>query len=112
MKDIDGNEITVGDIVKVIKLNVEELKTFLAEDEISHHLEMLNRDFIVDEIVWDGEGASVSIEWKIEPGLVHYGGLYLSSEKCQLVKKVQKIGDTFNFFLQHNRKTTRLDKRF
>lgn len=87
MKDIDGNEIEVGDIVKVINIDRDELKTYLAEDEIEYHLEMVNNDFVVDEIVWEGEGASVSFHIEEEPGYYIYGGLYLDSNQCRLVHK-------------------------
>jgi len=87
MKDIDGNEIEVGDIVKVINIDRDELTKFLAEDEIDNHLKMVDNDFVVDEIVWDGEGASVSFHIEEEPGYYIYGGLYLDSNQCRLVQK-------------------------
>ena len=89
MKDIDGNEVEVGDIIKVINIDRKELESYLAEDEIQYHLDMVNNNFEVDEIVWDGEGASVSFQIEEKPGHYFFGGLYLNPNQCRLVCKKQ-----------------------
>jgi hypothetical protein len=85
MQDVDGNEVGVGDIVKVLAIDLGFLEC-LTDEEKSHHLAMVGNNYIIDEIVEDGLKASVSIEWEIEDGFA-MGGLYMLSNEFRLAKK-------------------------
>lgn len=85
MRDVDGNEVDVGDIVNVLTIDPEFLEC-LTDEEKSHHLAMVGNNYIIDEIVEDGMKASVSMEWRIEDGFA-IGGLYMLSNEFRLTKK-------------------------
>lgn len=85
MLDVDGNEVNVGDAVKVLVIDAEFLKC-LADEEKSHHAAMVGNDYVIDELVEGGLKASVSIEWEIEGG-VAFGGLYMLSNEFRLTRK-------------------------
>jgi hypothetical protein len=86
MTDIDGNEVHVGDVVRVLSIDDDFLNSCLTDDERPHHAAMPNNDYIVDEIVEDGSKASVSIEWQ-EPEGIAMGGLYLLPNEIRLIRK-------------------------
>ena len=86
MIDIDGNEIHVGDVVRILSIDDDFLNNCLTDDERPHHVAMLNNDYIVDEIVENGTKASVSIEWQ-EPEGIAIGGLYLLPTEIRLIRK-------------------------
>jgi hypothetical protein len=86
MLDIDGNEIDVGDLVRVLSIDADFLNNCLADDERPHIEAMLNNDYIIDEIVENGTKASVTIEWE-EPEGYASGGLYMLPNEFRLVKK-------------------------
>ena len=86
MKDIDGNEIDVGDLVRVLSIDSDLLQYELDDEERPLHEAMLNNDYVVDEIVCDGEKASVTVEWDRPEGLM-IGGLYMRADQFCLVKK-------------------------
>ena len=85
MQDVDGNEVSVGDVVKVLAIDAGFLEC-LTDEEKSHHLAMVGNDYFIDEIVENGLKASVSIEWEIEGGIA-IGGLYMLSNDFRLTKK-------------------------
>ncbi|MES2018596.1 MAG: hypothetical protein V4484_19070 [Pseudomonadota bacterium] len=85
MLDVDGNEVNVGDVVKVLVIGAEFLEC-LTDEEKSHHAAMVGNDYVIDELVEDGLKASVSIEWEIEGG-VAFGGLYMLSNEFRLTRK-------------------------
>ncbi len=86
MTDIDGNEVEVGDVVRVLSIDEDLLKNCLTDEERPHHEAMLNNDYLIDEIVEDGLKASVSIQWE-EPEGIAIGGLYMLPHEFRLVKK-------------------------
>jgi len=86
MKDIDGNEVEVGDLVKVLEIDQSLLKYGLDEFERPHHEAMLNNDYEIDEIVDSGRKVSVSIQWECPEGIAT-GGLYMLPEEFRLVRK-------------------------
>lgn len=63
MKDAEGNEVNVGDVVKVLHIRDHFVK-ILADDEKLHTLGMLNRDFEIGGIV--NEGAQVSVSYWVQ----------------------------------------------
>jgi len=83
MKDIDGNAVEVGDIVKVLVVR-EDIP--LADDEKPHVYAMLNNNYEIEELVNDNTQVSVSYWAKEEEGLM-YGGLYLYPDEFRLVSK-------------------------
>lgn len=85
MQDVDGNEVGVGDGVKILDTDAVFLES-LTDDEKAYHLAMVGNDYIIDEIVEDGLKASVSIQWEIEDGIA-YGGLCMLSSEFRLTKK-------------------------
>ncbi|GAA3574216.1 hypothetical protein [Marinobacter xestospongiae] len=85
MKDIDGNLVNLGDVVKVIHIR-DEIISILADDEKPHTLAMLNNDYKIDEFVNDDQQISVSY-WVQEDGGCLYGGLYLYPHEFRLVRK-------------------------
>ncbi len=84
MQDIDGNEVDVGDIVKVLVVR-EDIP--LAEDEKPHVYAMLNNDYKVEDFVNDNTQVSVSF-WVEEKEGCMYGGLYLYPEEFRLMSKI------------------------
>ena len=92
MKDIDGNEVEVGDLVKVLHIDQDLLNNGLADDERPLHAAMLNNDYEIDGIVCDGTKVSVTVEWEF-PDYIMIGGLYMRSNEFRLVKKKGGEGD-------------------
>lgn len=85
MNDADGNEVEVGDLIRVLSIDSDFL-ALLDETEKKHHRAMLDNTFYIDEIVEDGFKASVSIQWKCAEGIAT-GGLYLLPSEFRLEKK-------------------------
>lgn len=83
MKDIDGNAVEVGDIVKVLVVR-EDIP--LADDERPYVYAMLNNNYEIEEFVNDNTQVSVSYWAKEEEGLM-YGGLYLYPDEFRLMSK-------------------------
>ncbi len=93
MKDIDGNEVEVGDIVRVLKIDEEVLEYCkeyveysLSEDERANDLQMLSNDYRIDGIFGEGTKASVSIELRSSDGMA-IGGLFMLSDEFRLIQK-------------------------
>jgi len=86
MKDVDGNDVDVGDTVKVLAIDPDVLRG-LSEDEEVHHLAMIGNNYVIEAIVENGRKASVSIEWECEEGIA-IGGLYMLSHEFRLVEKM------------------------
>jgi hypothetical protein len=86
MRDIDGSEVDVGDIVRVLSIDEDFLKHCLTDDERPHHEAMLNNEYVIDEIVEGGLKASVSIQWECTEGIA-IGGLYMRPSEFRLVKR-------------------------
>lgn len=86
MNDIDGNEVEVGDLVRVLSVDSDFLSFLDDEIERKHHLAMLNNTYHIDEIVEDGSKASISIQWECAEGIAT-GGLYLLPSEFRLEKK-------------------------
>ena len=93
MKDIDGNEIEVGDLVKVLSIDSDLLQHGLDDEERPLHEAMIDNDYVVDEIVCDGEKASVTIESQRQEGLM-IGGLYMRPDQFRLVLKGSRESTT------------------
>jgi len=86
MTDIDGNEVAVGDVVRVLSVD-EGFLDCLDEDARIHHLAMIGSDYCIDELVEDGTKASVSIQWNFTEGIAT-GGLYMLPNEFRLIKRV------------------------
>jgi hypothetical protein len=86
MKDIDGNEVGVGDVVRVLEIDHDYLENCETDDEKARHLAMLNNDYHIDEIVDNGTKARVSIEWIGDDGII-IGGLFMLANGFRLVKR-------------------------
>jgi hypothetical protein len=85
MQDVDGREVFVGDLVKVLSIDAGFLEC-LTDEEKSHHLAMVENEYCIDEIVENGSKASVTIDWEIEGG-VAIGGLYMLSSEFRLIQQ-------------------------
>ena len=85
MRDIDGKEVCVGDVVRVLHIR-ENIREVLAEDEKQHTLGMLDKDFEIDEFVNDNTQISLSYSVSQVKGCI-YGGLYLYPEEFRLIKR-------------------------
>jgi hypothetical protein len=85
MQDADGNEVGVGDVVRVLSVDSAFLES-LTDEEKTHHVAMVGSDYVIDEIVDDGLKASVSIEWEIEDGIA-IGGLYMLANEFRLTRR-------------------------
>jgi hypothetical protein len=89
MHDIDDNEVTIGDVAKVLSIR-DDIKRILAEDEQPHTLGMLNNNYQIDDIVNGGTQISVSYWVQEDQGCI-YGGLHLYPNEFRLVqKKIRK----------------------
>jgi len=87
MKDRNGNEVKVGDIVRVTEL-CKELIEILPAEEKPHVENMLGNEYPIEEFPEPGK-ASVSIEWRYEDGSIGISGLYLISGEFELVSKAK-----------------------
>ena len=85
MKDIDGNEVQIGDVIKVLHIR-QEIHRILAEDEKPHTLGMLNKEYEIDGFVNENTQISVSYSVQQDRGCL-YGGLYLFPNEFRLIKK-------------------------
>ncbi|MES3023562.1 MAG: hypothetical protein V4857_18510 [Pseudomonadota bacterium] len=93
MKDIDGNEVGVGDIVRLVSVNQEVLdycqdfvEYSLSGDQNVDDLALLTNDYRIDGIFGEGTKASVSIELRSSDGLP-IGGLFMLAEEFRLLQK-------------------------
>jgi hypothetical protein len=89
MKQIDGNEVDVGDVVKVIHIR-DEIHKILTDDEMSYTFGMLNNDFEIEEFVNNGTQICVSYSVKKKEGCMH-GGLYHYPSEFKLVKRKSRV---------------------
>jgi hypothetical protein len=89
MNDIDGNEVEVGDLIRVLSIDSDFLGSLNDETERAHHLAMLNNSYFIDEIVENGSKASVSIQWQCVDGIAT-GGLYLLPSEFRLEKRTDQ----------------------
>jgi hypothetical protein len=98
MKDIDGNEVEVGDIVRVLAVDQEVLEYCQEFAEFAltggaqkvNDQAMLSTDYRVDSIFGEGSDASVSVEWRTADGTA-IGGLFMRSDEFRLIQKRRKI---------------------
>jgi len=88
--DADGNDVFVGDVVRVLAIAPDFLDHALSDDERLHHRAMLHQDYVVDEILEDGAKASVSIQWPCAEG-VAICGLALLPHECRLVRRSRLV---------------------
>ncbi len=85
MKDIDGNEVSVGDSILILSLD-EAFLAELPEDERGLYLSMVGTSEQVDEITEDGY-ASVGKWVEEDSGEVTFVGLALGPEEFRLAAK-------------------------
>lgn len=90
MKDRHGNDVAIGDIVRVLKIDLG-LLDFLPEDELPHTLGMLNKDYPIEDFPEEGK-VSVSNWWEEGPGEFGCVSLYMLSHEFELVKKAGSTG--------------------
>ena len=83
MKDIDGKEVHVGDVVRVLTIR-DDIP--LDDDERPHVYAMLNNDYEIDEFVNNNSQVSVSYTISCEEGCM-WGGLYLYRHEFRFVSK-------------------------
>lgn len=89
MKDRHGNAVELGDVVRVVEI-CQAFVDVLPEDEVVHIQKVLNQEYAIDDFPEPGK-ASVSISWKIEPGLTGQGGLYMLPHEFELVRKAGTV---------------------
>ena len=89
MKDRHGNEVELGDVVRVVEI-CQEFLDVLSEDERVHIEKMLNQEYPIDDFP-EQDKASISISWQIEPGLTGHGGLYMLPHEFELVRKAETM---------------------
>lgn len=85
MKDCHGNDIEIGDLVRVLEIDPGYLAS-LPEDEQSYIAAMLHNEFTIDGFPEEGK-ASISICIEEGDGCCFYGGLYMLSHEFELVTK-------------------------
>ena len=90
MKDRHGNDVAIGDMVRVLEID-QGLLDILPYDELPHILGMLNNEYPIDDLPEEGK-VSVSIWWEDAPGQHGYSGLYMLSHEFELVKKAGSTG--------------------
>lgn len=84
MKDKYGKAVAIGDRVKVLEI-YDGFLNLLPQDERKLHQAMLNKEYIVDDIVENSTKASVSFSEETPEGFYH-GGLHMLSHEFELVK--------------------------
>lgn len=90
MIDRHGNEVAIGDMVRVLEID-QELLDWLPADELPHTLAMLNKEYPIEDFPEDGK-ASVSYWWQEGPDGSACTGLYLLAHEFELVKKAGSQG--------------------
>ena len=85
MTDVDGLEVNVGDVVKVLFIR-DNIKEILADDEKPHVLAMLGNDYEIEEFVNEDSQISLSV-WSQESRGCMYCGLYLFPNEFRLVRR-------------------------
>ncbi len=83
MIDVNGIEVRIGDVIKVLVIR-ENIRQILADDEKPHILAMLGKNYVIDAFVNDDSQVSVSICIQQENGSM-YGGLYLFPHEFRLI---------------------------
>lgn len=85
MRDRHGNEVKIGDIVRVLEI-YDGFLDGLPDDEKPHIVAMLGNEYVIDDLPEENK-ASVSIEWRFENGELGFGGLYMLSHEFELVRE-------------------------
>lgn len=85
MKDRHGNEVAVGDKVRVLEICEDFLQSLPAEER-RHIISMLGNEYVIDDFPEPGK-ASVSTEWDYADGSRGYGGLYMLGHEFELVRR-------------------------
>ncbi|MDQ1831002.1 hypothetical protein [Massilia scottii] len=85
MKDRHGNEVAIGDMVRVLEI-YQGLLDMLPVDELPHTLAMLNSEYPIEDFP-EEDKASVTNWWEEGPGQWACSGLYLHAHEFELVKK-------------------------
>lgn len=88
MVDKHGNEIRIGDVVRVLEIS-QEFLSVLPSDERERIEAMRNKEYVVDDLP-EPNKASVSISWEEGEGQIAFSGLYMLSHEFELVR--QNIG--------------------
>ena len=82
-KDCDGNIVSKGSVVKILKIDPSLVKSLPKEDR--HFVEsMVASEFTVEEI--QNGYAVVSKEWSLSDGKTHYQSISLSKNEMKLVR--------------------------
>lgn len=90
MKDRHGNDVAIGDIVRVLEID-QGLLDWLPADELPHTLAMLNAEYPIDDFPEEGK-ASVTHWWEEGSGQWACTGLYLLAHEFERVKKSAGTG--------------------
>lgn len=90
MKDRHGNEVGIGDMVRVLEID-QGLLAWLPADELPHTLAMLNNAYPIEQFSEDGK-ACVKHWWQEGPGQAACTGLYMLAHEFELVKKAGTTG--------------------
>jgi len=85
MVDKHGNEVGVGDVVRVLEI-APKLLSILAPDERQRIEAMLNNEYVVDDLP-EPNKISVSISWEEDDGQIAFSGLYMLPHEFELVLK-------------------------
>lgn len=85
MRDKHGNEVRIGDTVRVLEVYAGFLDS-LPDDEKPHIAAMLGHEYVIDDLPEENK-ASVSIEWRFENGDLGTGGLYMLPHEFELVRR-------------------------
>jgi hypothetical protein len=86
MRDKHGNEVQIGDEVRVLEIAPESISSF-PDAEKSRIEAMLNNVFAIDDLPEEGK-VSVSVSWEEGEGQIAVSGLYMLSHEFELVRKV------------------------
>lgn len=89
MHDRHGNELAIGDRVRVLEIDRDFLDA-LPDDERPHIEAMLNNEFAIDAFPEAGK-ASVSICMDEGNGHFFIGGLHLLSHEFELVRQQRPL---------------------
>lgn len=85
MRDKHGNEVNIGDTVRVLEI-CDAFLYSLPDDEKQHIANMLGNEYVIDELPEENK-AGVSIKWRFENGDIGFGGLYMFPHEFELVHK-------------------------
>jgi len=87
MKDKHGNLVELGDVVRVLKI-CQDYVDILLDDEKFYVMEMLNKEFPVDDFPEEGK-VSVSSVWDVGDGITFHSGIYMMQHEFELVRKAK-----------------------